>query len=204
MARSPLYLRPQPTPAFLRWLLMFQRSCARSTFDRGYAAVARFAQAAFECFAELADAGVLTSLTRPGLLHAYLSVREAERTLATQRVMAWTGYDLPGEILMGKDARTLDPALGGEVAAAYLVPGEGLVDPRAFVASLADRLRQERVSVTEQVAVQGFRRRGARVVAVSTDAGDIDCSSVVVAAGTWSADLLARLGVRLPLQAGKG
>ncbi|MGH3375046.1 MAG: NAD(P)/FAD-dependent oxidoreductase [Actinoallomurus sp.] len=201
---SPLYLRPQPTPAFLRWLLMFQRSCARGRFDRGYAAVAGFAQAAFECFAELADAGVATTLTRPGLLHAFLSVEEAERCLATQRAMAWTGYELPGEILTGREARRLDPALSDGVRAAYLVPGEGVVDPRAFVTALADRLRGEHVTVTEHAAVRGFVRRGGKVVAVRTDGGDIDCSSAVVAAGTWSAGLLARLGVRLPLQAGKG
>jgi glycine/D-amino acid oxidase-like deaminating enzyme len=147
---------------------------------------------------------VVTSLTRPGLLHVFTSVAEAKRFIATQRAMAWTGYDVPGEILTGAEARRLDPALGDRVVAGYLVPGEGVVDPRAFVASIADRLRGERATITEHVPVLGFRREGGRVVALRTAGGDLDCSSVVVAAGTWSADLLARLGVRLPLQAGKG
>ncbi|MEV0400761.1 FAD-dependent oxidoreductase [Actinoallomurus sp. NPDC050550] len=201
---SPLYLRLQPTPAFLRWLVLFQRSCARTAFDRGYAAVAEFAQATFERFAELADADVVTTLTRPGLVHAYSSMAEARRTHGIQRAMAWAGYDVPGEILTGKEVMALDPALGGKVEAGYLVPGEGVVNPTAFVASLTDRLRHDGVGVTEHEAVRGFHFRDGRIAALRTTSGDIECSSVVVAAGAWSVDLLRWLGVRLPLQAGKG
>ncbi|WP_433472365.1 NAD(P)/FAD-dependent oxidoreductase [Spirillospora sp. CA-142024] len=203
---SPLYLRPQPTPSFLRWLVLFQRACARSTFDRGYEAVARFAQATFDRFAELADAEVVTTLTRPGLLHAFLSADEARKVLATQRAMAWTGYEIPGGLLTGAELAELDPAVGGTVSAGYLVEGEGVVDPAAFVDSLALRLRKEGVAISEHATVHGFLRRNGRVEAVRTAEGDIECSSVVVAAGMWSAELLSALDprLRLPLQAGKG
>ncbi|WP_225994083.1 NAD(P)/FAD-dependent oxidoreductase [Actinomadura rudentiformis] len=201
---SPLYLRPQPTLAFLRWLVMFQRSCSRKSFDHGYAAVARFAQNTFERFTELTDDGVATTLTRPGLLHAFCSGEEARRVLETQRAMAGTGYEVPGEILNAAEMAELDPAVGGKVTAGYLVRGEGVIDPNAFVESLAERLRKEGVTISEHTAVRGFRRSGGRVVAVRTAEDDIRCSSVVVSAGVWSADLLRLLDVRLPLQAGKG
>jgi D-amino-acid dehydrogenase len=203
---SPLYLRPQPTLAFLRWLVMFQRACARTTFDRGYEAVARFARATFDRFAELADADVITTLTRPGLLHAFLSADKARDVLATQRAMAWTGYEVPGDLLTGAELAELDPAVGGKVAAGYLVEGEGVVDPTAFVDSLAVRLRKDGVAISEHTGVRGFHRRNGQVAAVRTAEGDIDCSSVVIAAGMWSAGLLRELDsrLRLPLQAGKG
>lgn len=201
---SPLYLRPRPSPAFLRWLVLFQRSCARTTFDHGYAAVAGLARATFDRFAELSDAGIATTLVRPGLIHAFASPEEARRALRVQRAMASTGYTVPGDVLTGAEAARLDPALRGEIAAAYLVPREGVVDPAAFVAAIADHLRGQGVAITEHTAVRGFHRRAGRVVALRTAEGDLDCSAVVVAAGTWSADLLDRLGVRLPLQAGKG
>jgi len=42
------------------------------------------------------------------------------------------------------------------------------------------------------------------VTALRTDRGEIACSAVVVAAGVRSAGLLHELGLRLPMQAGKG
>ncbi|MEV6034125.1 FAD-dependent oxidoreductase [Nonomuraea sp. NPDC052116] len=201
---SPFYLRPQLTFAFARWLLTFQRSSRRQAFERGYAAVAGFARTAFDRFGELAAAGVDTTLTRPGLVHAFTSVDEARRVQRTQSAMSWTGYEIPERILTGADAAALDPALGGRVAAGYLVPGEGVLDPTALIDSLAAHLRKGGASITEHVAVRGFRVRGGRVSAVRTADGDIDCAAVVVSAGAWSADLLRTLGLRLPLQAGKG
>ncbi len=40
--------------------------------------------------------------------------------------------------------------------------------------------------------------------AVLVDGQPVDCDDVVIAGGTWSADLLNRLGVRVRMQAGKG
>jgi glycine/D-amino acid oxidase-like deaminating enzyme len=201
---SPLYLRPQLSPSFLAWLVRFQRSCRRSVFERGYAAVATLASSTFTRFADLAGAGIDTTLTRPGLVHAFLSVEQGRRQLAVQRAATWSGYEVPDDVLTGADATALDPALDRAVQAAYLVAGEGVVDPTAFTTSLAGYLRRHGAPVSEHVTVRGFRRDGRRVTAVRTSGGDIDCSAVVVAAGVWSATLAGQLGVRLPLQAGKG
>jgi len=203
---SPLYLRPQPTLAFLRWLVMFQRACARTSFDQGYEAVGRFARATFDRFAELTDADVVTTLTRPGLLHTFVSADEARKVLATQRTMAGTGYEVPGGLLSRAELADLDPAVGGKVTVGYLVPGEGVLDPTAFVDSLALRLRKEGAVISEHATVRGFLPRNGHVDAVQTAEGDIECSAVVVAAGMWSAELLRSLEprLRLPLQAGKG
>ncbi|WP_219536865.1 NAD(P)/FAD-dependent oxidoreductase [Nonomuraea guangzhouensis] len=201
---SPLYVRPQATLAFARWLLMFRRSSTRQAFERGYAAVARFAEPAFDRYGELAAAGVDTTLTRPGLVHAFTSMEEATRFHRTQRAMTWAGYDVPADILTGRDLLDLDPALGGKVTAGYRVRGEGVLDPTAFVESLAAHLRKDGVGITEHAAVRGFRVRGGQVAALRMSEGDLDCSAVVVAAGSWSADLLRGLGMRMPLQAGKG
>ena len=49
-----------------------------------------------------------------------------------------------------------------------------------------------------------MRRRGARIDALWTTAGDLPANEVVVAAGVWSADLARHLGVRLPVEGAKG
>ncbi|GHH62004.1 D-amino-acid dehydrogenase [Streptomyces umbrinus] len=201
---SPLYLRPLPDPAFVRWLWRFWRSSTPAAFRRGYAAIAELNQDTFDLFDGLREAGVDTTLTRPGMVHAFLSATEARHHLAVQREMADGRYPMPEDVTTGPEARLLDDALSSRVRAAYLVEGEGVVDPEAFARALGEALAALGVKVHENAEATGFRSSGGRVTALRTAQGEIPCSAVVVAAGMRSPGLLRALGSPLPLQAGKG
>ncbi|WP_327692081.1 FAD-dependent oxidoreductase [Streptomyces sp. NBC_00461] len=201
---SPLYLRPLPDPAFVRWLWRFWRSSTPAAFRRGYAAVAELNRTTFDLFDGLREAGVDTTLTRPGMVHAFLSPAEARHHLAVQREMADGRYPLPDDVTTGDEARLLDDALSPGVRAAYLVEGEGVVDPEAFARGLGRALAAAGVKVHENAEALGFRTTGGQVTAVRTDLGEIPCDAVVIAAGMRSSRLLGALGHPLPLQAGKG
>lgn len=201
---SPLYLRPLPDPAFVRWLWRFWRSSTPAAFRRGYTAIAELNRTTFDLFDGLRAAGVETGLTRPGMVHAFLSPAEARHHLAVQRQMAHGRYPLPDDVVTGDEARLLDPALSPRVRAAYLVEGEGVVDPEAFARALGEALAASGVKIHENTEATGFRAEGDRVTALRTATGEIPCSAVVIAAGTRSSDLLGSLGHPLPLQAGKG
>ncbi|HWM08010.1 MAG TPA: FAD-dependent oxidoreductase [Solirubrobacteraceae bacterium] len=196
---SPLWVRPSLDPALAGWALRFWRSSRRARFRRGYAALVELNRPTLDLFDGLRAAGVETTLRTPGLVHAFLSAGEARRHLSLQRAMAGSAYEVPDDIAVGDDVAALDAALGPRVEAAYRVAGEGVVDPGRLVRSLAAS-----VPVREGVAVVGVRQSGGRVRAVRTSSGELPCSAVVVAAGTWSAGLLRSLGHRLPLQAAKG
>ena len=201
---SPLYLRPLPDPAFVRWLWRFWRSSTPAAFRRGYTAIAELNRTTFDLFDGLRAAGVETSLTRPGMVHAFLSPAEARHHLAVQRQMAHGRYPLPDDVVTGDEARLLDPALSDRVRAAYLVEGEGVVDPEAFARALGEALAASGVKIHENTDATGFRTEGNRVTALRTATGEIPCSAAVIAAGMRSSDLLGSLGHPLPLQAGKG
>jgi glycine/D-amino acid oxidase-like deaminating enzyme len=201
---SPLYIRPSADPRFLAWLWRLWRNSGESTFRRGYAALAGLNQSTFDLFDELAEAGVDTTLQRPGLVHAFLSESTARHHLQVQQLMAAGHYDMPEDVVVGDDAHKLDPALSPDVRAAYLVRGEGVLDPRRLVESLGDVVRGAGGQIHEHVEVTGFGKTGGRVAAVRTSTGEIACRAVVIAAGMWSPPLLRHLGTRLAMQAGKG
>ncbi|MBK3577245.1 FAD-dependent oxidoreductase [Streptomyces sp. MBT65] len=201
---SPLYLRPLPDPAFVRWLWRFWRSSTPAAFRSGYTAIAELNRTTFDLFDGLRAAGVETGLTRPGMVHAFLSPAEARHHLAVQRQMAHGRYPMPDDVVTGDAARLLDPALSERVRAAYLVEGEGVVDPEAFARALGEALTASGVKIHENTEATGFRTEGNRVTALRTATGEIPCSAAVIAAGTRSSDLLGSLGRPLPLQAGKG
>jgi len=201
---SPLYLRPRPDLKFLAWLWRFWRSSSPVRFQHGYKAVAELNRGTFELFDALAADDIQTTLRRPGMVHAFLSAAEARHHLDVQRQMAAGRYEMPAEPVVGPDAHLLDPALSPGVQAAYLVQGEGVVDPAAFVRALHAKLGQIGVKVHENCEVVAFRGQRGRIETTVTSQGEIRCSGVVIAAGMRSAQLLGVLGLRLPLQAGKG
>lgn len=198
---SPVYLRPGAN--LLPWLLRFWRSGTRSRFERGYHAVAELNRDTFALFEELRESGVDTGLTRPGMVHAFLSVAKARHHLDVQRLMAGGRYEVPADVMVD-DPRALDPSLAPAVRAAYLVPGEGVVDPGRFARSLRDRVEELGGKVRENTEVSGFQLADGSVAGVRTSQGDLACGTVVIAAGMWSQGLLRRLDRPLPVQAGKG
>src|SRR6185312_23263 len=61
--------------------------------------------------------------------------------------------------------------------------------------------RMRGVRVVEDAAVLGMTARNGRIDSVATAVGTIACEAVVIAAGLWSPQLGAMVGVRVPLHA---
>jgi len=201
---APLYVRPSLSPRFVRWLYEFQKYCRPAAFARGASALSELAEPTEKLFDEWRSDGVDTTLTRPGLVHAFLDQREAERTLVLQRSLANGRYRVPETALTGPAIQQLEPALSNDVSAAYLIADEALVDPSRLVASLSARLVSRGVTISERSIASRFDVTQGRVRAVQVNGELIPCDDVVIAGGTWSADVLAKLGVPLRMQAGKG
>jgi glycine/D-amino acid oxidase-like deaminating enzyme len=201
---SPLYLRPFADPSFAGWMWRFWRSTSPRRFAAGYRAVAELNRDTFALFDDLSAAGVDTTLRRVGMVHAFRSREQAQRMRRSQLEVAAGRFDMGDPIVEGDAAAALDPALSDGVRAAYLVPGEGVVDPERLTAALSKRARERGVRIHEHTTVTGFRSQSDRVVGVETSDGALDCSSVAVTAGSWSGRLVRALGTRIPIQAGKG
>ncbi|HJP77059.1 MAG TPA: FAD-dependent oxidoreductase [Pseudonocardiaceae bacterium] len=93
----------------------------------------------------------------------------------------------------------LVPGIDDSVYAAAYTPGDGQADPQLTGIAL-------RGAATERGATH-YRTRARRVTArdgnvtgVDTDDGHVGANSVIVAAGSWTADLLADWGIELPLR----
>ena len=113
------------------------------------------------------------------------------------------GFEMP-DLLDGDAARALEPGLSDEVVGGYWMRHERSVRPDTLVTGFRDRLREGGAVIRDGERVVGFGARDGRVTSVVTDAATYAASTVVVAAGAWTPQILEPLGVRVPIEAGKG
>jgi 4-methylaminobutanoate oxidase (formaldehyde-forming) len=88
----------------------------------------------------------------------------------------------------------------GLVSGMY-TPSDGRANPVDVTMSLAKGARMQGVQILEGIQVTDFLLKDHRVAGVSTAQGDVQADVVVLAAGMWSRQLGAKVGVSIPLQA---
>ncbi|MBA1279959.1 MULTISPECIES: glycine oxidase ThiO [Pseudomonadaceae] len=97
------------------------------------------------------------------------------------------------------------PSLGTGFLRAVFMPNVANVrNPRLLDALRVALAKLPNVQVIEHCPVTGFIRNGERILGVETAQGEMLADRVVVAAGAWSGELLATLGLELPVKPMKG
>jgi sarcosine oxidase, subunit beta len=124
---------------------------------------------------------------------------------AWRQVPAWVaeqrGDGVPVEVVDAAAARRLAPGIAPSCLGGVLGAIDGQAEAMATVGAFATAARRLGARVAEGVGARALVVERDRVVAVArTDGGRQPCDVAVVAAGAWSAALLAPLGVRLPLE----
>jgi len=192
-----LKLRPSLAP----WLARYLRASTRKRAHDGEALQRELGCESLALFRELAAAGIDGGFEERGCLTVHTSPHAEQH--AAEEAASETGRALGAEVLTGGQAREMEPALTARVAAGVLFPREAQCDPvrlaQAVGAAAVDRGARLRTGVE----AYGLRSDGAGAL-VETTHGPVSAGHVVVAAGAWSGRLARTLGVRLPLQGGKG
>ncbi len=102
--------------------------------------------------------------------------------------------------LEGRDIRAAAPALSEAVVLASLCPTDGQADPKASVAAFVRAAERAGAVLRFGERVTAIEAPGGRVQAVLTEKGRIPTAAVVLAAGIYGNELLAPLGLRVPME----
>jgi glycine/D-amino acid oxidase-like deaminating enzyme len=105
---------------------------------------------------------------------------------------------ISSRMITGAEAAQLHPLLNAEaVAAAWLNPLSGRINPADLTAAYAKAVRRQGATIVEGCTAMAIRERSGHVVGVQTSEGALDADAIVVAAGLWSRSLLRPLGINL-------
>ncbi len=201
---SPLYFEPRQLVRMLPWLAAFARRCNERDYALGADALAGLGRRSFELLDAMLSDGIAFEVQRTPLLLAAQSSWGAEAFLRGLGHLSALGFAVPDRVVGADELRELEPSLGGSVRAGFVLEQHRVVAPMAMVQALRARVQDLGVEVAEGVELQDVDVAGTRVVCLHTSAGVRRCERVVLAPGAWLSHVARLLGLRLPVQGGKG
>jgi sarcosine oxidase subunit beta len=128
-----------------------------------------------------------------------LAFTENEANLLMTRAAKRREAGAPISIVSSAEASTIEPGLSGKVLCAGYCAVDGYAN--AYLTGLAFRraLIEAGVDVRENTPVSGIRREP-EGFAVATPEGDVGVARVVLAGGVWLEEMMAWLGLDLPIK----
>ncbi len=192
---SPFYIQPRLDWDLIAWAWRFWRASTRERVERVAPLLRDLHLASRAAYEQLGDE---CGLVRNGLL----MLCKTQRTLDEEAHTAAKANALgvPAEVLDAKQTAALDPHATMDIAGSIYFPRDCHLQPERYVAAMERRIGAAMVDAE----VIGWRRDGSRLAAVRTTSGEIAGDEFILAGGAWSAGLVSELGLRLPMQAGKG
>ncbi|HEX6795291.1 MAG TPA: FAD-dependent oxidoreductase, partial [Casimicrobiaceae bacterium] len=111
---------------------------------------------------------------------------------------------MPANVLSAGDVAEIEPGIRTSVAGAVHFPLDARLVPARLMSALREETQRIGVQLRHGVEVRDLRVDGARISALETSGGAIAADEFVLCAGVWSSSLARKLGLSLPMQAGKG
>ncbi len=199
---SPFYVRPRLSGDLFDWAWRFWRSSTEGHVRRAAPFLRDLSLASRAIFEEWSEAWADDfGLTRRGLIMLCRTAHgmDEEAHLARRA----TALGVPAQVLSATEAAAMEPGMRLDVLGGVYFPLDCHLSPDRFMAAL--RREAERAGVAfSRTQVTGWRASGGRIDAVRTSDGEGTADQYVLSAGIWSTSLARDLGLRLPMQAGKG
>lgn len=200
---APLYLKPRLDPELWRWLLRFARRCNPEDWmasARARAAILRDSRARIAQW--IAHYGLDCRFTAGGLDYVFRDARNFESYAAECEALDALG--IATEVIDGPAYLRQEPALRDGLVGAIHFPDDAHLRPDHYTAGLARAIRERGGLIEEQASVRALQPDADGVGVQLADGGTRRGREVVVAMAAWTPRLLRPLGVRLPIQPGKG
>ena len=200
---SPFYIKPRPDLALISWLWRFSRAATKRRMHDSIPVLRDFTHASAVLHEELnASEELDCHYERKGTLSLFRTAPAFEDAVKETQLLE--EFDMRPRTLDGDSVRELEPLARKDVIGGVYHEDDAHMNPADFVRALATRVESLGGVIEPGADVTGFERSGGRIAAVHTTLGDYVTEQVVLAAGSWSPGIASGLGLKLPVQAGKG
>lgn len=200
---SPFYIKPRFDPDFMDWAWKFKRSSTLAKVELAIPVLKDLNVKSQILYEEIINSLDFTAhYEKKGLLTVYkTSLAEREEVKKAERVKM---EGLEVEILNKNEVLKLEPTLRDDIRGAVYYICDSHSTPGDLVSKLVTWLKQQGVVFNLNEEVKSIDVSGDQVTGVTTAKDHYEADIILLAAGSWSQSLAGSLGIKVPVQGGKG
>lgn len=203
-SQSALKIHPRLDFRFLRWMGNFARRCNESHMMESARALHLLLQSSMREFQNLVSENAIDCQWKElGLLFVYHSTEafEAYRKVNDRLVQ---DFGIGAKPIDSIDLQQLEPALKPGLGGAWHYQGDRHLRPDLLMSSLKATLKELGVEVLEDTEVDEVKIENGQAIAVRSKDTVLEADRFVFATGAWTPLLDRRMGIRIPIEPGKG
>lgn len=200
-AESPFYVRPRMSLDLMQWGWLFWRNATERHVMATREMLRDLNLESRRLFDELNQEEGF-GLEKKGLLMLCSTNKGLDEEAIAADAAAEIGLNV--KVLDSEGVAMMDPSITMNVVGGVHYADDCHLDPQQFMKSMRQRVIEMGGVIESGVRIRKVNASDGRVLSVVSDEQTYQADEFVIAGGSWSNDLLSSLGVRLPLQAGKG
>lgn len=200
---SPFYVKPRINIDFLKWFWAFKKSATTSKVKKAIPVLKDINLLGRDLFEEIkASENFNFHYERKGLLMCYKTDKAGEEEWKVGQLGIKEGLKVQN--LTKEGVNKLEPNIDMNIKGAVYYDCDAHTTPSEFMNGMVNYLKSNGVRFNLNEEMKNIQVSGNRVSKIITDKQDYKTDEVVLAAGSWSPLLTKKLGVKIPIEAGKG
>lgn len=200
---SPLYIKPRLQADLLRWAWAFNKSCNPRHVEKAIPAIKDIAIRSQELYDAIKEEESFRfHYEKKGLFMLCNTEKGLEEEVRVANKAKTVGLDV---VTLDKNAlQQLEPEARIAAIGATYYKCDNHTTPHEFMEDMKSHLKKVGVAIHANETVKDVQVNSGRIVGIKTDEKLLKADEFVFAAGSWTAQLSKKLGLKLLLQAGKG
>ncbi|RZT97891.1 D-amino acid dehydrogenase [Rivibacter subsaxonicus] len=206
MTHSPLVIWPMLDPKMWRWGLQMLANCTERAYALNKSRMVPIAEYSRDCLRALRTETAIAYDDRAlGTLQLFRTQKQLDGTAKDIEILKQ--YGVPWELLDRPGFVKVEPALAltqDKFVGALRLPGDETGDCFKFTNRLAEMAQGLGAVFKFDTRIDGLATEGGRITGVRTSAGLLTADRYVAALGSYTPQLVAPLGLKLPVYPVKG
>jgi D-amino-acid dehydrogenase len=200
---SPFYVKPRLDSDFLKWAWAFKKSANKTKVEKAIPVIKDInllSRELYEMFKSSNDFNF--QYEQKGLLMAYQTDKAGEEEWNVGKRAINEGLEV--QHLSKKEVETLEPNAQINIKGAVYYQCDAHSTPSEFMNEMKAYLKSQNVTFFTNEELIDVEVSNCKISKLITNKRKLTADEVVLSAGSWSPFLSKKLGIKIPIQAGKG
>lgn len=200
---SPFYIKPRLDADLIRWGLLFKKASNTARVNAAAPVLKDLMVKSQQLYEEIIqDESIDAGYRKPGLLMICKTKEALHHEVELVEMAQKLGLD--AEVLTREATEKLEPSVEYDMVGSVYFGCDAWMTPHNFMKLFQERIKESGIKIHFKKELQRIVKIGNKITEIITNEGSYSADHYVITAGSWSPLLAKQIGLRIPLQGGKG